>query len=536
MSSQSLTSVSRRATNRATRRDSRRVSSVPLAVARRIAPAEWCIAVTLLAVTFAINVQLIDSAPLWRDEASTITAARRSIPQLFALVQNIDAVHGLYYLLMHHWIAAFGASVFSLRVTAVLAFSVTVPVMYFLGRTLDRRPPGRWMLSRLGLSSAFAMLTLPVWTRTAIEARSTALVTLVFALGFLAFLRADGATAAGESRARRFGWWALTTTLFVMTIALNLFASLPVFGILLWASLTLRGARRRAAILSALSLTVLVLPFAIICSTQVGQISWISSSSEPLDQLVVFDQWFKQSTVIGAIFYLLSGALLVPLLSGRSVAWFRLSMTRQHVLLLFMVTWIPTAVLLLIGLGGTPVYWPRYVIYSSVGVALIMGTAIASMRLVPHALLSVAIIGALAVPSFFVGRAEKGMGGEGVAWRNGVTWFSSHAQARDLVYFSSLDATQYISVINENAFSSMQIVGQQESAASAGELLAPTSSLAQVLRSTSIPNSGLWLFASSRADTALDTSEVATTLAEKGLSTTTAFSSNYLVIVHVTKK
>src|SRR3954454_741534 len=36
---------------------------------------------------------------LWRDEAATITACRRSLPEVFHLTQHVDLVHLAYYLL-----------------------------------------------------------------------------------------------------------------------------------------------------------------------------------------------------------------------------------------------------------------------------------------------------------------------------------------------------------------------------------------------------------------------------------------------------
>ena len=64
------------------------------------------------------------NASLWTDEAATISAARRSLPELWAMVQNIDAVHGLYYLSMDFWVGLTGESAFLLRVPSALAIAV----------------------------------------------------------------------------------------------------------------------------------------------------------------------------------------------------------------------------------------------------------------------------------------------------------------------------------------------------------------------------------------------------------------------------
>ena len=44
----------------------------------------------------------------WYDEAATISASySRSLGQLWRMLGNVDAVHGLYYLLMHGWFQIF---------------------------------------------------------------------------------------------------------------------------------------------------------------------------------------------------------------------------------------------------------------------------------------------------------------------------------------------------------------------------------------------------------------------------------------------
>src|SRR5271168_5453376 len=44
----------------------------------------------------------------WYDEAATISASySRSLGQLWQMLRNVDAVHGLYYLLMHGWFQIF---------------------------------------------------------------------------------------------------------------------------------------------------------------------------------------------------------------------------------------------------------------------------------------------------------------------------------------------------------------------------------------------------------------------------------------------
>src|ERR1044072_2475587 len=60
----------------------------------------------------------------WFDEAATISASTRSVPDLWQLLHSIDAVHGLYYLVMHGWFAVFPATEFFSRVSSCVAVAV----------------------------------------------------------------------------------------------------------------------------------------------------------------------------------------------------------------------------------------------------------------------------------------------------------------------------------------------------------------------------------------------------------------------------
>lgn len=74
-------------------------------------------------------------ASKWNDDAATQTAALRSLPRLWQMMQNVDAVHGMYYCLMHFWVLAFGASNFALRAPSMIAVGAAAAgVVVVLGR------------------------------------------------------------------------------------------------------------------------------------------------------------------------------------------------------------------------------------------------------------------------------------------------------------------------------------------------------------------------------------------------------------------
>ena len=74
----------------------------------------------VLIALFAVAVSAAGSArpSLWFDEAATISASTRPLPELWAMLGNIDAVHGLYYLLMHGWLMLVPPTEFLVRLRA----------------------------------------------------------------------------------------------------------------------------------------------------------------------------------------------------------------------------------------------------------------------------------------------------------------------------------------------------------------------------------------------------------------------------------
>ena len=69
------------------------------------------------------------------DEVATRWAALLPLRELAHLLGNVDAVHGLYYLLMHGWVAL-GSSPAVLRIPSVIAMAVAAVLMVIIGRRL----------------------------------------------------------------------------------------------------------------------------------------------------------------------------------------------------------------------------------------------------------------------------------------------------------------------------------------------------------------------------------------------------------------
>src|SRR5271163_4848811 len=128
------------------------------------------LAIALLA---AVISSIAASRPsLWFDEGATISAsASRSLPELWRLLGHIDAVHGLYYLLMHGWFAIFPPTEFWSRVPSSLAIGAAAAGVTVFTRQFVPPVAGRSTAICAGI--VFAILPRVTWA--GIEARSYAM-------------------------------------------------------------------------------------------------------------------------------------------------------------------------------------------------------------------------------------------------------------------------------------------------------------------------------------------------------------------------
>ncbi|GAA3770292.1 glycosyltransferase family 39 protein [Streptomyces chiangmaiensis] len=137
----------------------------------------WPSVLTLGLTSHGLTVPLLS-----RDELVTWDVVNRDTGQILATVQNVDAVHGTYYLLMHLWVSLFGDSVISLRLPSVCAVAGAASVTSLIGNRLFGR--------RAGIVAGTLFALVPAVSRYGQEARSYALVILMVALATLLLLRA----------------------------------------------------------------------------------------------------------------------------------------------------------------------------------------------------------------------------------------------------------------------------------------------------------------------------------------------------------
>ncbi|MFI1888737.1 hypothetical protein [Streptomyces jumonjinensis] len=186
---------------------------------------------------------------LWGDEAVTYEMAQRSLPEIWRTLATADAVHGLYYLLIHLVFASWEPGLAALRLPSVLGMCATAAGVALIGRRLAG--------PRAGLLAGLVLPLLPAVQRYAQEGRSYAMVCALVTWGTLLLLRRQ---------------WTAYGAVMLTACLLHEFAVLAVLahGVTVWG-----GRARRGWTVAALWVTVAIAPLALFSTTQSGQVEWI---------------------------------------------------------------------------------------------------------------------------------------------------------------------------------------------------------------------------------------------------------------------
>ncbi len=127
-------------------------------------------------------------SPLWLDEALSVNIAHLPFSDMVEALRH-DGHPLLYYVLLGWWIDLFGNSDFAVRSLSGVMSASAVPVLWALGRRIDRRT---------GQVALILALSSPYLLRYGTETRMYALLVLLVALGWLAVLRAMESPTIGR--------------------------------------------------------------------------------------------------------------------------------------------------------------------------------------------------------------------------------------------------------------------------------------------------------------------------------------------------
>jgi len=227
----------------------------------------WAVLAVPALAELVIGGYRLGGPAIWRDEIYTIDASSRSLNEIFALLRHVDAVHGLYYLLMHFVIAVLGTSAQVIRLPSLAAAIVAASVTALLGRRLARTV-GLPAPSFTGMLAGVLLAALPRTTFYAQDARPYALVMLCAVAATYLLVR-----AVADDRP---GWWAGYCAALVAAGAFNLFALLLV-GAHAMTLLTVRGRARWRHWLAAVAAAALALsPVIYYGYLQRGAVGWLT--------------------------------------------------------------------------------------------------------------------------------------------------------------------------------------------------------------------------------------------------------------------
>lgn len=303
----------------------------------------------------------------WYDEAASLSAAQRSPGQLWALLQRVDAVHGVYYYVLREWIGAVGTREAATRLLSVVGLGVACAGVSILGQRIGGR--------RLGLTAGLIAVVLPglAWAGTELREYSwSAAGAVAVTLAFLA------AMTTGRSRA-----WALYAIAIALATHLFLFILLLLPCHLL-TLVILKKPLRRWCVAAAASV-VATAPFLSVAWSQRGMTSWIHMGPVEMLERAGLRQYFLSARAdYGWGVAIVCAVLLLALSIWLTVAAFvgTTEAESKGLVLALTVPWtvLPTVTIVIYSLVRPPIYQERYTTFCAPGLAILLGFGLLQLR------------------------------------------------------------------------------------------------------------------------------------------------------------
>ncbi|MBY0442538.1 MAG: hypothetical protein K2Q25_10455 [Mycobacteriaceae bacterium] len=329
---------------------------------------------------------------LWFDEGATISAAAsRSLPQLWRLLNHIDTVHGLYYLLMHGWFRVFPPTEFWSRAPSCLAVGAAAGGVVVFTKQFSRQVSPLRAERATAVCAGILFAILPRITWAGIEARPYAAEAAA----------AVWLTVLLIAAVRRNRWWLWLLYALVLMLSQMLSINLALLVLVYAAMLPMLAPTKSAALCWAAASTAglgLMTPFIVFAHHQVGQVGWISGLKRNLLLDVVHRQYFDHSVAF-AILY----GLVLSIAIGMQLTGLAKSSDNCRPLALVCLAWIgiPTGVVLLYSAIIEPIYYPRYLILTTPGIAIMLALCIVQIGRTPWPIATIVVLfAAAAFPNY----------------------------------------------------------------------------------------------------------------------------------------
>jgi len=302
---------------------------------------------------------------LWMDELATWNAVNRSTGELLDLLRHVDAVTGVYYLLIHEWAELFGRSLAVIRFPSALAMAGAAAFVALTARKLFD--------TRTAWAAGLIFAAIPAVSRYAQEVRGYAFV--VFAVSAATFL-----LLRALERPRPLRWLlyalSLTVTGVFHMVALSVLASHAVIVATRW-----WRSRDRQVLVgfpAAVAVGLLpLLPLLLLGRRQVGrQLGWMTEPTLPYVAEVFWRGLFSSVWV----------SLCVLALAVLPLAWSR---ARRPAFEIGLVAVAPIVLVWLASHGSTPYFLDRYLLFTLPAWAVLAGAGLSALR--PRALTALGV-------------------------------------------------------------------------------------------------------------------------------------------------
>ncbi|MCB5179108.1 glycosyltransferase family 39 protein [Streptomyces antimicrobicus] len=310
-------------------------------------------------LTFAVACTGGGVAQPWRDELASWHAARRGTGDLVDMLGNVDAVSGVYYLVLHGWVSLAGDSPAMLRMPSALAMAGAAAFVVLTARRLFDR--------RVAVFAGVLFALVPAVSKYGQEARSYAFVVLAVSAATWLLLR-----ALERPTAKRWLPYAVAVAAAGLFHIVSLLVLLPHGLIVLgrwWGS---RSRRLLVGYVLTVAVALLpVVPLVLLGRRQVGrQISWLTAPH-------LRDLAGTWSNLVASPLtsYALLAAALLPL------AWTR---GRRPAAELALVAALPIGVAWVISHGSTSYFLDRYLLFTLPAWVVLAAAGLGALR--PRAL------------------------------------------------------------------------------------------------------------------------------------------------------
>jgi mannosyltransferase len=333
----------------------------PLATLRNWLP--WAVPMLL---TLALGVYQSGRAQLWMDELATWNAASRSTGQLYHMLHHVDAVTGVYYLVIHYWAEAFGHSTAMLRLPSALAMAAAAAFTALTAR--------KAFGTRAAWVAGLVFAVIPSVARYAQETRGYAFVVLAAAAATFLLLR-----ALERPTVLRWLLYAVSVCaagVFHMIALVFLASHALIVALRWWAQ---RDRRLLIGFPAATALGMLpVLPLVVIGQRQVGrQLSWLTKPTLEY----VFD-WFWKG-LYGSSWV----SVCVLALAVLPLAWAK---GRRPAVEIGLIAVLPIVLVWFVSQGHTAYFFDRYLLFTLPAWTVLAGAGAAALR--PRALAPAAVV------------------------------------------------------------------------------------------------------------------------------------------------